>query len=208
MVGGEKEKENLTQHNFVQWIKDNAALIKTLMPTTRSKMEHGLSGKMPDHPEGEVEILPKTYKGQMADNSDELRDMLTKLLTLKPSGRLGKGGMPEVKQHKYWEGFNWDELDRLKMKAPFLPDVSVRNASGFSDDMNDMFVADEMPDASEMELEKFADYHLNTEITTPVSSQASMTNSGRDRQAMINPMASSLHGLEEVSGIEGDEDEW
>ncbi|GMH72598.1 hypothetical protein TrVE_jg12589 [Triparma verrucosa] len=192
-----------------EWIKDNAALIKTLMPTTRSKMEEGITGKMSDHPEGKVEILPESYKGQTADSSDEMRDICEKLLTLKPSRRLGNKGMKEVKAHKYFDGFDFDKCEEQKMAAPFLPDTSVRNASGFSDDMTDMFSdAEELPEASERELEKFVDYHLNTEIDAPVSSQSSLVKSGRDRQAMINPMASSLHGLEEGDHDSDAEDDW
>jgi hypothetical protein len=41
--------------------------------------------------------------------------------------RLGANGAQEVKQHPWFDGFDWDMLADLKMKSPFVP----KNAENF-----------------------------------------------------------------------------
>jgi len=44
-----------------------------------------------------------------------------------PTDRLGYGsnGMKDIKKHKWFEGFNWDELRKRTLKAPYIPTVSL-----------------------------------------------------------------------------------
>ena len=61
-------------------------------------------------------ILPNNF-------SDEAKDLITKLLNLDPKQRLGAGpnGFKNLKNHKYFEGINWDDLENKKIKPPFIP---------------------------------------------------------------------------------------
>lgn len=42
-----------------------------------------------------------------------------------PTERLGYGtnGMKDIKKHKWFEGFNWEELRKRTLKAPYVPTV-------------------------------------------------------------------------------------
>ena len=61
-------------------------------------------------------ILPNNF-------SDEAKDLITKLLNLDPKKRLGAGpnGFKNLKNHKYFEGIDWDDLENKKIKPPFIP---------------------------------------------------------------------------------------
>lgn len=52
--------------------------------------------------------------------SNELEDFINRLLTLDPKNRLGTNGVEEVKNHPFFDGINWDDLDSLA--PPFKPD--------------------------------------------------------------------------------------
>mmetsp|Transcript_15945 Transcript_15945/g.32552 ORF Transcript_15945/g.32552 Transcript_15945/m.32552 type:complete len:426 (+) Transcript_15945:177-1454(+) len=188
-----------------EWFKDNASLIRTIHPTTRSKLEEGLDGKMLAHPTaGKVTILPATQKHLFADSSNECREFLKACLVLKPGKRLGaKNGMKELMEHKWFEGFNWQDLKSKTMKAPFLPDTTVRNASGFNDDFAMDDEEDVNPKGTEEELKKFVDYTHNTELATISSAKSGV--SGRERQIMINPQTT---GLGDIHHEHDNEDDW
>jgi serine/threonine kinase 38 len=53
--------------------------------------------------------------------SDEAIDLIQKLIT-DPEKRLGRNGAEEIKEHPFFDGFDWDGV--RKSKAPFIPDVS------------------------------------------------------------------------------------
>lgn len=61
-------------------------------------------------------------KKEMPENwSLEAVDFINVLLQRKPSHRLGYNGMNEVKNHPWFQDFNWEELLSKKMVSPFLP---------------------------------------------------------------------------------------
>ena len=50
-------------------------------------------------------------------------DFINLLLMRKPIKRLGYiNGIYDLKNHKFFKGFNWDLLENKKMKSPFIPD--------------------------------------------------------------------------------------
>ena len=53
--------------------------------------------------------------------SYESADFVNKLIQRKPQLRLGANGIEEIKAHKWFHRFNWNELYYQKMKAPFIP---------------------------------------------------------------------------------------
>ena len=56
---------------------------------------------------------------------DVTKDFVSKLLIKNQNLRLGaKGGFDEIKIHDFFKGFNFDDLLRKKIVAPFLPKVS------------------------------------------------------------------------------------
>jgi cGMP-dependent protein kinase len=67
--------------------------------------------------------------------------MIKKFCRDNPTERLGYGtnGMRDVKKHKWFEGFNWDDLRKRTLKAPYVPTVKARtDTSNF-----DSYPADE-----------------------------------------------------------------
>lgn len=50
-------------------------------------------------------------------------DFINELIQRKPYKRLGKQGILELKQHDWFEGFDWENLKNKKMKPPFVPNV-------------------------------------------------------------------------------------
>jgi serum/glucocorticoid-regulated kinase 2 len=43
-------------------------------------------------------------------------------LARKASSRLGVNGNEEVKNHPWFADFNWDDLENMKLEAPYKPD--------------------------------------------------------------------------------------
>ena len=63
-------------------------------------------------------ILPNNF-------SKEAKDLIIKLLDLDPKTRLGAGknGFENLKNHKYFEDIDWDDLENKKITPPFIPNV-------------------------------------------------------------------------------------
>ena len=69
--------------------------------------------------------------------SDEAQDLITKLLIINPLKRLGYGedGANKIKQHPYFKGINWDDAWNLKLKPPFIPNLSNETDLKYFDNM-------------------------------------------------------------------------
>jgi serine/threonine protein kinase len=63
-------------------------------------------------------------------------DLIKRLLHPKPTNRLGvlKGGASLIKQHPWFDGFDWEALEKKKMAPPFVPEV--KNATDTSHFLN------------------------------------------------------------------------
>ena len=75
---------------------------------------------------GKVDINEYKKKIILPNNfSDEAKDLITKLLDLDPKKRIGAGnkGFDNLKKHKYFEGINWDDLEKKKITPPFIPNI-------------------------------------------------------------------------------------
>lgn len=62
-----------------------------------------------------------TYPGWMRDR--EAKDLVNKLLTQKVTSRLGckRGGVDDIKQHKWFRGVDWAALEAKRIAAPWVP---------------------------------------------------------------------------------------
>jgi len=69
--------------------------------------------------------------------SDELKDLITKLLDKNQKTRLGSNGdADELVNHPWFKGFDWELLMKKDMVAPFKPDMDyIKNK--FKGDAND-----------------------------------------------------------------------
>lgn len=63
--------------------------------------------------------FPRTIK------SGAVQDLINKLLRPNPSERLGclKGGAEDIKNHKWFEGFDWDKLLRKEITPPLNANI-------------------------------------------------------------------------------------
>ena len=60
------------------------------------------------------------YPDRLSDNA---KDLIQKLLVIDPSKRLGSGpnGIENIKNHKFFNGVNWKDIEMKKIKPPFIP---------------------------------------------------------------------------------------
>jgi len=67
-------------------------------------------------------ILAKQIKLKEKNDSkwsNELFDFVNKLLQRKPYKRIGYKGVDEIKEHKLFDGFDWEKLYKKELKSPF-----------------------------------------------------------------------------------------
>lgn len=64
------------------------------------------------------------------DISKSALDLIVKLLNRDPSKRLGSGpgDAEEIKQHQFFNGINWEDVFRRKLKPPKIPVKKIEKA--------------------------------------------------------------------------------
>lgn len=55
--------------------------------------------------------------------SDEYVDIVNMLLLKDAEERLGAGGADELKNHPFFDGFDWNGLEKMKAVPPYKPKV-------------------------------------------------------------------------------------
>ena len=58
--------------------------------------------------------------------SDEARDLIKKLLTVKPEERLGYKGVVEIQDHPFFKSIDWDDIFKRRLDAPIKVKVPQR----------------------------------------------------------------------------------
>jgi hypothetical protein len=53
--------------------------------------------------------------------SENAKSLIDALLKTNPRERLGSGGVDEIKNHPFFEGINWDDVLKKKVKPPYVP---------------------------------------------------------------------------------------
>ncbi|XP_005156015.2 microtubule-associated serine/threonine-protein kinase 3 isoform X3 [Danio rerio] len=67
----------------------------------------------------------------------DAQDMITRLLNQSPLERLGTGGAPEVKQHMFFSGLDWNGL--LRQKAEFIPQLEGEDDTSYFDTRSERY---------------------------------------------------------------------
>ncbi|XP_051532203.1 microtubule-associated serine/threonine-protein kinase 3-like isoform X6 [Myxocyprinus asiaticus] len=67
----------------------------------------------------------------------DAQDMITRLLNQSPLERLGTGGAPEVKQHMFFSGLDWNGL--LRQKAEFIPQLEAEDDTSYFDTRSERY---------------------------------------------------------------------
>eukprot|EP00904_Undaria_pinnatifida_P006548 jgi/Undpi1/3022/HiC_scaffold_14.g06399.m1 len=87
-----------------------------------------LAGYPPFYDENPIGIYQKILAGKLdipRHVDAKARDMIKRFLTIDRTNRLGcmKGGSRSVKEHKWFNGMDWEAVYKGQMEAPFLPKV-------------------------------------------------------------------------------------
>ncbi|KAJ8408356.1 hypothetical protein AAFF_G00257700 [Aldrovandia affinis] len=67
----------------------------------------------------------------------DAQDLITRLLRQTPLERLGTGGAPEVKQHPFFVGLDWNGL--LRQKAEFVPQLEAEDDTSYFDTRSERY---------------------------------------------------------------------
>ena len=57
--------------------------------------------------------------------SEDLKDLIQKLLNPEPSERLGSKGVKEIMTHAWFEGINFEDILHKRVKAKYIPEAST-----------------------------------------------------------------------------------
>lgn len=87
------------------------------------------SGHAPFYDPNQMEMYRKIIDGVMAfppHFKDDEKEIIRSFLTGDLTRRLGnlKGGVEDIKQQKYFKGFEFEKMYRLMVKSPYIPKVS------------------------------------------------------------------------------------
>ena len=96
--------------------------------------------------------------------SEEAKDLIGKLVELDPKKRIGAGpdGFENLKNHKYFESIDWDELENRNIKAPFIPNLNSSTDLQyfdkiFTDEINITKESDEL-DNTKMTVDNYVNF--------------------------------------------------
>ena len=92
-------------------------------------------GKRPYHGKDRKEIRDHILSKQVKIHQNEIpknwstnaADFINRLIQRKPGNRLGKEGPHVLREHPWFNNFDWESLREKRMKAPFLPPASEDN---------------------------------------------------------------------------------
>lgn len=93
-----------------------------------------LTGMAPFHKNTISEIFTQILKceysiEELHNNSNEVKDLIQKLLISDPSKRLGASSIDEIKRHQWFSDIDWDNLQN--MKPPFVPQLNSEIDTSF-----------------------------------------------------------------------------
>ncbi|XP_063057993.1 microtubule-associated serine/threonine-protein kinase 3 isoform X4 [Engraulis encrasicolus] len=142
----------------------------------------------------------------------DAQNLITRLLRQSPLERLGTGGAPEVKQHPFFFGLDWNGL--LRLKAEFIPQLESEDDTSYFDTRSERYHhlgSDEDEETndeeSSLEIRQFSSWsnrfskvyssteHLATPCNLSLSSERSPSedkDDGRAHSPSPSPSPSSL----------------
>ena len=124
---------------------------------------------------GKIDINEYKKKIDLPNSfSEEAKDLISKLLILDPKKRLGSGskGFQNLKNHKYFENIDWDDLENKRIKAPFIPKVDSSMDLKYFDKIftDEINITREYDDLDGQDSDKTIDNYVNFSYFDPSSS--------------------------------------
>jgi serine/threonine protein kinase len=105
---------------------------------------------------GEKEIVYKV--------SDEAKSLINKLLEKDPGSRLGREGLEEIKKEPFFYGIYFDDLNKKRNKALFIPEINKNDIiNNFDEEYINLDVA-ESPVENWINNDEYTDSFQNFEI--------------------------------------------
>ena len=105
---------------------------------------------------GEKEIVYKV--------SDEARSLINKLLEKDPGSRLGREGLEEIKKEPFFYGIYFDDLNKKRNKALFIPEINKNDiTNNFDEEYINLDMA-ESPVENWINNDEYTDSFQNFEI--------------------------------------------
>ena len=105
---------------------------------------------------GEKEIVYKV--------SDEAKSLINKLLEKDPGSRLGREGLEEIKKEPFFYGIYFDDLNKKRNKALFIPEINKNDiTNNFDEEYINLDVA-ESPVENWINNDEYTDSFQNFEI--------------------------------------------
>ena len=105
---------------------------------------------------GEKEIVYKV--------SDEAKSLINKLLEKDPGSRLGREGLEEIKKEPFFYGIYFDDLNKKRNKALFIPEINKNDiTNNFDEEYINLDLA-ESPVENWINNDEYADSFQNFEI--------------------------------------------
>ena len=88
--------------------------------------------------------------------TEEVIDLMKKLLVKDPSKRLGSGenGVEDIKSHEFFKGMKWAELEKKKIKPPFIPRLKNQIDTRYIDPVFTVATPKDTPAGSEDKVEE------------------------------------------------------
>lgn len=98
--------------------------------------------------------------------SEEVKDLLTKLLEKDPKDRIGsEGGVDEIIAHPWFDGFDFDKLVKFELDPPMIPKLSddLEDTSNFDEEFTGQDVAHSAVEGNALNMvkknqDKFSDF--------------------------------------------------
>ena len=99
----------------------------------------------------EGEEKPRAYKV-----SEDAKSLINKLLEKDPGTRLGRKGLDEIKKHPFFNGINFEDLKKKKLKAHFKPNISKDDPTT---NFDEEYLAMDISDSPVSDWSKEAEYN-------------------------------------------------
>ena len=129
-----------------------------------------LYGLPPFYKENVEEMYSLIQKGNVKfpkkiQTSEEVKDLILKLLEKDPKNRLGNNGFDEIRKHPFFNNLDFNEIENKKIPAPFIPQLNNNtDVQYFDEEFTNEEIANTYISKRKMELiqknqKKFIDFN-------------------------------------------------
>ncbi|OHS98533.1 AGC family protein kinase [Tritrichomonas foetus] len=164
-----------------------------------------LVGVPPFHGQTPSETFQKVVKGHydteaLEDFSEEVQDLISKLLCSDPTKRIGASSIEEIKQHPWFADVDWNHIENLP--KPFVPQLSGKEDTSYFEDRTFSLgqQTDEKDIIDDIQLcRKVEEKERRSSILSIIVDDESPANDSLIEDEMKNFQSVSIHQLQETT---------